>query len=190
MQTLHFRISGVAPLLMHNGQLANPLNPIVKQIKEITGKGKKKTDDDILSLFRLEWEGGLYFDENLGPYIPGVNVESCIRAGATFQRKGMDVVRGLQVLEDKVKLEYKGPREMQALYDAGFRDVRGVVVNGNRTMRCRPIFSEWGAAFSVAINPELLNPSDVETFVKTAGALSGLCEYTPRFGRFESCVKK
>lgn len=185
MQTLHFRIRGIAPLLMHNGQLANPLNPIVKSIKELTNKGKKKTDDDLKRIMRLEWEGGMYFDEKVGPYIPGINIEACIRAGATFQRKGMDVVRGLMVLDDKVKLEYKGPRDPEKMYESGFVDVRGVRVNNSTTMRCRPLFSDWACEFDVSIDEEILNAKEIGGFVSTAGRLSGLCDFTPRFGRFE-----
>ena len=40
VQTIGFRFVGIAPLLMHNGALANPLNPLVKEMKAITGLRK------------------------------------------------------------------------------------------------------------------------------------------------------
>ena len=53
VQTIGFRFVGIAPLLMHNGALANPLNPLVKEMKAITGL-RKKTDEHHLELQRLE----------------------------------------------------------------------------------------------------------------------------------------
>ena len=64
-------IEGTAPLLMHNIRLADPLNPIAKAMKAISSK-RKKTDDDLAQLARLEFEGGLYVLPDLGPYLPGV----------------------------------------------------------------------------------------------------------------------
>ena len=47
--------------MMHNARLANPLDPLVQEIKKLTGK-RKKTEDDLLQIARLEWEGGFYFN--------------------------------------------------------------------------------------------------------------------------------
>ncbi len=41
-QQVQVTIVGVAPLLLHNAQLADPLNKFVRGIKEITAKGKRK----------------------------------------------------------------------------------------------------------------------------------------------------
>ena len=54
-----FRLTSVAPLLMHNGQLSDPLNPWAQAIKRITDK-RKKTLADLEEVGRLEWYGGLY----------------------------------------------------------------------------------------------------------------------------------
>ena len=54
LSSLTFRCVGIAPLLMHNGSLANPLNPKVKEMKEITSL-RKKTDENHLELQRLEF---------------------------------------------------------------------------------------------------------------------------------------
>ena len=51
-------IRGIAPLLMHNGQLANPLNPLAKEMKKVTSV-RTKTDEHHLELQRLEFLAGL-----------------------------------------------------------------------------------------------------------------------------------
>ena len=64
-QMLYARICGLKPLLLHNGQLADPCNPITRASKEITAKRAKKTERDNELLGELEWIGGLYLAEPL-----------------------------------------------------------------------------------------------------------------------------
>jgi hypothetical protein len=52
-------------------------------------------------------------------------------------------------------------------------------------MRCRPIFKAWGAKFSVTFDEASIQRGELDTCVRNAGAMIGLCEYRPRFGRFE-----
>jgi len=73
MQTIKLQLTGTRPLLMHADVFADPLNPLTKQHKSLTGK-RKKTDDDHEAIARSEWRGGMYFDDDMGPYIPGVNI--------------------------------------------------------------------------------------------------------------------
>ena len=179
------KLKGVTPLLMSSERCANPIDPLSKQIKELTGK-RKKTDEDLEQIARLEWEGQLYMNEE-GPVIPGENVEAMIRDGAKFVRMGRNIQRGLQVVEQKIKLEYSGPRDIEGLWNQRdkFSDMRSVVLQKKRIMRCRPIFHEWAISFTVLASDELLNMNDVMGYIKTAGDCVGICDYRPRYGRFE-----
>lgn len=181
-----FEIKGIAPLMMHNGRLADPLDPVVKKIKAITDKKTKKTDADIEKLRRLEWEGSLYFDAKEGPFIPADAIERMIYDGAKKSKKGPSVLQGLVVLDDRAKLIYKGPRTLDKLFkNDDFVDRRGVKVQRNRVFRTRPIFKAWSLKFQVLVATDVLNPSDVEKAVRDAGRLVGLGDYRPKFGRFE-----
>ena len=66
-----------------------------------------------------------------------------------------------------------------------FSDMRSVVLQKKRIMRCRPIFHEWAISFTVLASDELLNMNDVLGYIKTAGDFVGICDYRPRYGRFE-----
>lgn len=180
-------IEGVSPLLMHNGQLANPMNPIAKRMKEITGKHhSKKTDADEIELMRLEFMGGLYISEDTGPYIPCECLEGCIRDAAKINSKGRQVTAGLQVDPDRVALDYEGPRTADGLYeDKSFVDVRPIKLQKSTTvMRTRPRFDRWSASFEVMVIEEVLGIEDVRKFIEKAGMLKGLLDYRPKFGRF------
>lgn len=192
MQIIKFKITGASPLVVHADTLCNPLNPLTKEIKSFTGK-RKKTDDDLAMIAKLEWKAGLHYDKELGPIIPGQNIDACFIGAAKLQKRGPDVKRGLMTIENKIPLLYDGPRNIDKLFGNGdnqFVDIRSVVIQRARCMRCRPIFNEWGLEFSVGFNPEIFNQDDVVTLLKTAGGLIGLCDMRPRYGKFDVKVVK
>lgn len=190
METIKFKLEGQSPLMMHNGQLANPFNEHAKRMKEVTVK-RKKTEDDQHVLMRLEWEGGLYYDPQIGPYEPAENLESMINDGARLQKRGQDVERAVYVFDKKSAVLYDGPRTVDAMWKAGtFLDYRNTVnpSTSGRTMRARPIFYEWAIDFEVNYRPDVLNRNDVIRFVVDAGQHKGLGDYRPRYGQFKVFV--
>jgi hypothetical protein len=185
MQTTKLKFVGsTVPLVMHNGQMADPLNPHTKALKKLTGK-KKKTDEDLLEIQRVEWMGGLYFDPKIGPYIPAEALEACIFNGAKLSRLGKDFKAACFVKGSKIPLLYEGPRELEALWATGeFKDIRGVVVSNRRVMRCRPLFNPpWSVEFEIEYDD--INEDTLIQVCGDAGRKAGLCEMRPRYGRFE-----
>lgn len=187
MQKLTFTISGVAPLLMHNGRLADQSDPYTRQMKEISAK-RKKVDSDFEEMGRLEFLGSLYLNEDNEPCIPSFVFEACLigRGGAARKEKmGKEAAAALWVVED-APLIYDGPRNPDELWkDKKFVSRALVRVGQARVTRTRPIFKEWKAEFVVEFNPELLNEESVRRWVEVASEQVGLCDWRPRFGRFE-----
>lgn len=186
MDTIKFHLKGVSPSLMQSDRLANPLDPLKKEMAKITGK-RKKTDEDHEEMARIEFVAGIYCDPKVGPFWPGQNIEAMFRDAAKMTRRGTDVKRVLMVLDDKVPLIYEGPRTVKELYadPERFVDMRTVVVQRARTMRCRPIFREWEVKFEVGFEAATFNREEVVAIAKEAGRKIGLSSYRPRFGRFE-----
>lgn len=183
METLNLKFVGVSNLLMHSDRGMNLLDDLTKQFKAIVGK-RKKTDEDYAEIARLEWELGLYFDKELGPYIPAINIEGCIRDGGKMEKRGEDVKKGTQVLIDKVALQYPGPRDIEGLWEKKYYDIRAVGNQKNKVMRCRPAFKGWWLEFQIAFDPAIFNAHDLLRCAELGGNYCGLCDYTPRFGRF------
>ena len=180
-------IKGVSPMLMHNSQLANPLNEWTVKIKEITKKhASKKTDSDLMEVLRLEFQGGLYHDDEIGPFIPGVNIEGAIRDAARTSRQGKAVESGVVIDQDKIRLNYQGPRDRNGLFsDKRFVDIRAAKLQKAATvMRTRARFDQWDAEFEVMAINELVSIGDVERFLRAAGMVKGIGDYRPKFGRF------
>lgn len=182
---LEFTITGIAPLLSHNGQLADPLNPFAIKMKEISGK-RKKTEADHMELSRLEFLGGLYLDEDGHPCIPGINIEAMLIDAAKKKRMGEAAKAGL-ISDGNWPIVYDGPKDPDKMWDSGkFKDRRGCKLNGKVTViRTRPIFRQWSLTFTVSYLPNILDKKDIVEFVNTAGQIIGLGDYLPRFGRFE-----
>ncbi|HEX2578660.1 MAG TPA: hypothetical protein VHK88_20115 [Aquihabitans sp.] len=178
-------IEGTAPLLCHNIQLADPLNPIAKAMKAISAK-RKKTEDDHEQLARLEFEGGLYLAPGVGPYVPGVNIEKSIVEGARITKQGKQVERGLFVTDNEVPLLYQGPRAVEDLWaDVNFRSSMAVKVGQARVMRTRPIFRSWALDVDAEVDPALLDMANLSAICEDAGRMVGIGDYRPRFGRFD-----
>jgi hypothetical protein len=185
MELLTLKVSGTSPLMMHSDKLANPLHPTTKLHKELTSK-RKKTDDDHLAIARSEFIAGAYHDDKLGFFIPGQNFDATFWAGAKLQKLGVHWKRGALVMTDKIKLLFDGPSTPEALWeDTRFVDCRGVRVGQAKLMRYRPVFLDWAAEIEVAINSDVLNLEEARKAIDDSGKLIGVCEYRPRFGRFE-----
>ena len=98
MESITFKIRGTAPMLHHNSQLADPLNPHARALKKISGK-RKKTDEDYADMARVEMLGGLYWTEAAGLHVPGENIEACIIGAAKFKKLGTTFKRSAQVVD-------------------------------------------------------------------------------------------
>ncbi len=184
MEQLDLHLTGLVPLLTHNNVTVNPLDEQTKAIKKFTVK-RKKTDEDHVMIQRLEWEAGLYHDPEIGPYVPGVNVVTCLRDAAKLTRQGAAVTRSVVVTEDRLPLEYSGPRDIRGLWESNFKDFRPVGNQQNSVMRCRPMFVNWKLTVPVALEASILDPDDLRDIAHRAGVMIGLGDYRPRFGRFE-----
>lgn len=183
-KTIDFHIRGVAPLLMHNGQLANPMNKFARAIKELTGK-RKKTDEDYIELAHREFLGGLYVDDRGRPVLPGEILEATITGGAKKTKKGKDAKSAI-IVDGNFQVIYEGPKTPEALWeDDRFRHTTGAVVKASRVMRTRPIFKNWECKFTVHYLDDVFDAREVIDFVDTAGRMVGLLDGRPRFGRFE-----
>lgn len=185
-QNLKLRVTGVSPLLCHNGSLADPMNPTVKEMKKITSK-RGKTEADLEELARLEWLGGLYI-ENGKLVIPSMNIEATFVEGAKKTRMGKQALAGAFCQENPVII-YDGPTDLKELWrDENFRLTVGAKVQRARIMRTRPMFKQWALEFVFTFNDEVLNESTVLEIFKTAGELVGFGDWRPKFGRFTVTV--
>jgi hypothetical protein len=177
--------------MMQNGDLANPRNKFARRMKELMAeKRKPKADKDAIQdiLCDVEWEGGLYWNEELGPYLPAEMIRACLIQGAKLSKGGASVKRTCFVMTD-AKLEYKGPRDIDSLRaDPAFRDERMCVVAGKRVLKTRPVFRDWCATVTVSYMPgNVVDEKDIIKYMTDAGLFIGIgTARSLGFGRFDA----
>ena len=187
LQTLKFKLTGVSPLLQHNGQTADPLNRFTKMMKEVSGK-RAKTDADYEEMARIEWYASIYADKGR-ICLPAELLEASFIEGARKLKLGKQVQAGMFV-KDNAILAFDG--DDLSIDDLWKRDTNrfttGVRVQRNRVMRTRFRVDQWNCIAEICFNDEMLNPSQVEQLLAAAGMQCGVGDWRPRFGRFEVAI--
>lgn len=181
--------TGLDPLLVHNARLSDPLDEVARAMSKVSAK-RKKTDEDHEEMARLEHMGGLYFDAELGPVMPGQNIERMLVDAAKKFKLGSTLKSALIITDRVVPIVYKGPRTIEGLWaDKTFVHRASVKVGMSRVMRTRPIFPQWEIEATGDMDESQLDQRQLEQIVELAGRLIGCGEWRPRFGRFRGEVK-
>jgi len=184
--TVSLELVGKSPLLMHSPRGVNHFDPLTRELKTFTGK-RKKTDDDNLRIAELEFELGIYFDEEIGPYIPARALCATCAKGAGRSRNGPNVKRAVKIIGDKLPLKYEGPRTIKGLWgNKDFVDISMVKLKGREAItRTRPKFNNWSVQFELEYDKGTFNLDDIISFFTIAGEYEGLLDGRAiGYGRF------
>ena len=185
--------TGTRPLIMHNIRLASPLDPFTKELKRLNGKASsKRTDEDRMEIARTEWEGGLYCNPEIGPYVPASWVFKSLVEGARLTKAGKKIERGVSVCEMEHPLVYRGPRDVAGLWGDGsseYVDIRTAKVGMARIDRCRPIFREWAFEADLFVDPSIIDVDELTDVAANAGTLIGIGDYRMLYGRYSTQVE-
>ncbi|MHA2068823.1 MAG: hypothetical protein ACXABY_31055 [Candidatus Thorarchaeota archaeon] len=128
------------------------------------------------------------------PCLPGYVFEAALigKGGAARkERMGKEAAIGVWVTEN-FPLLYEGPRDPHEMWrifaedeDGTFVDQSLVRVGPSRIMRTRPRFHNWAADIILEFDDEFVDLDTVKRWVEVAGRQVGLCDWRPKFGRFE-----
>ena len=193
------KLEGQSALVMHNERLADPLDEFTRAIGAVSKK-RQKTEADHLEIARLEFYGGLYANPMIPgpaevngqvPCIPAWNIIRCLQDGGKRHKRGADVLRGVYPLDESALLTYDGPASAEELWkEGGFALRKTVGVQRSRTVRTRPIFSEWQAELPVEVDSTVFDLDTLQHIWKDAGVYAGLGEMRPVYGRFVGTIAK
>jgi hypothetical protein len=183
MKKFRVRLDGVSPIIFHNGQLANPNNYYVEQIKAITKK-KVKSQMELVRLADLEWVGSLYLNAQKQIDLPGHVIEGAL-INAAKKLKSTAKFKSAVYLSKAASFSYKGPTALEELQaNPDFRLEVMVVIQGRRILRTRPIFKEWSAEAEICFLEGQISKTDVLEALTLAGLQVGLGDWRPKYGRF------
>lgn len=194
MSEIAFKLKGLGPLVMNNGEKADPDSEFVAAMAEARAANDKKSKEGRDRIARIDWQGGLYMDDKLGPVIPEANLIKCVVQGAAPQKKGKEFDAYLSVSKPFVRLDYPGPRDLDGMWNANMKDRRLVSGNGKpggpKVIRVRPLFKDWSLSFSMFADEDVSTESLIQAW-QYAGKRIGLCERSKfRWGRFEVIESK
>ena len=185
MKNLQYHLTGIVPVIPHNGDLASPLNKFSQESKKISSK-RKKVDADYLEMARLEFLGGLYVQDGR-PIIPAKCLEAMLigKGGSARKEKmGVQAAPALFIPDDCL-LIYEGPTDPVKLWESGEFTFQSLVRVGQaKIMRTRPMFREWELDVLISYEPDLLEEQAIDRWMDVGGSIIGLCDWRPRYGRF------
>jgi hypothetical protein len=176
---------------MHNGRLANPLDPYVVELKKYTGK-RKKTDEDLARIMELELRGGVYETDDGLMGLPVENVWSSFHEAAKAFKRGKDLERSLIPSTDVVPIHIQGELVSadEFVKNPDHCDYRSVVVSGRRVMRARPLVSDWEAIIEMELLTDVVDVEVLHPIIGRAGRVVGLGDFRPRYGTFDAEIIK
>ena len=186
-ETIKFKMTGLCPLLLHNGQLANPMYFYTKELKKVSGK-RNKTDADHEHMAKLEFLGSLYTKEDGTLILPSDIWEGTLINGAKKNRLGQQAKAGLFVSNEPV-LIYKGAKKPEKLWeDKNFVHQVPVKIQRNTIIRTRPIIKDWNCEVHINYNETILNKEQIIDIAHIAGEQVGVGDWRPKYGRFSAKV--
>lgn len=185
-------IRGLSPIVQHNGAAGldtrSAANIEKAAIAKKRGTNRTEADDDRLR--QLETLTSLWLDGSGAPTIPEAALRSAIETGARKLKQGPQVREGLLV--EKVE-EFDYDKSLGTTVEELCKTVQfttGVVVQRSRILRTRAKFDEWGCAFVVEADDELVDKEQLAAWLDIAGRRIGLGDWRPEksghYGRFET----
>ncbi len=192
MKNLKVTITGIGTMLMHSDKLVDPLSPEGIAHNKLTSDMKyKKTFEGKVAIAKSMYINSFYVNSNNEIFLPMLNIRKSLIEGARQFKLGKDIERALIFVEDPV-LQYTGPQTPKELWaDQGkFIDARPVVIGRAKVMAYRPAFSEWKVDFTCHYDNQRMKVEDIKRCWETAGAVIGIGDFRPLFGRYEVEVKE
>jgi hypothetical protein len=172
-------ITGVTPLLLHNGRTANPLDPYCKKMKSLVSK-RSKTDEDHEEILDVQWEAALYFSERIGLYMPSENIFAAISTAARKHKLGQKS-GGISLTEALgypiVTANHLSLADLKA--DRTNRFYKTVNIQKSKTLSCRPIFNDWKMEFEFEFEKDIVDVNEIMTILMTLNSRVGFGVWRP-----------
>ena len=197
MKELKTQIFGITALLLNNPQTVDRFNPYAKAMAKINAKKTRRTDDDYLKLRDLEIRSKIYWDDELGIYVPFSWVLAALAKHSFHVCKVSKAnIRGAVVLaegqEERIKLSYdkmelvKTPEDIVG--NDHFRHLMLLPQGQVRVAKEFPIFHKWSFETNLEYDPSIIDPDGIEETLVHAAKYGGFGDFRPSFGRAKAVV--
>ena len=191
IQTLKYTITGEGAILINNPQTVDRFNVYSKSMALINRKGTRRTDEDYLELRKLEIKAKLYFDDEMGVYIPATWVTAAIQKISHKQAKIAKAdIRGSVFsaeVSNKIKLNYRDMKLVKTMDDVvgnpNFHKLLLLKQGQVKIAKNFPIFHDWSFSGELEFDDTTVDGSTLEGLLKYASRYGGFGDFRPTFGR-------
>lgn len=189
MRQAQISINGITPLLQNNPQTVDRFNPYARRMAAINAKKTRRTDDDYRELQDIEVRAKIYFDDDLGIYVPASWMLAAIATnGFRVAKISRDSIRGACfTTEDKIKLHYDGMEKVKAPEDIvgnpHFRINMTLPQGQVRVVKAAPIFHKWKFSTLVEFDDKIIDPESLTRIAEHMARYGGFGDFRPTFGR-------
>ena len=198
VQNLKVKIVGTSPLIMHNGEGANPqdLRQLPDFLAKKTGcktfgeagsKLKKERDKNHELLAEVGFYSSLYLNKKNKVIYPSMCLERMMVEQSKAFKDGRATLaakakRAICVNED-AELEFENKdKPLKELFDLHRYDTL-VKVSMAKTPRTRAMFVNWSCVFFVELLSDLISLDMLQEVLKL-GTVYGSLERRPKYGRY------
>lgn len=180
------KIKSSTPMLHHGSH--SVLNEESKSLKKKGGNALEGDPD--------EWKKSIYFNKNVGVYLPGLCIEGAIiNASSQFKigsgkKTAKDFVKSGVFCENEFLPFYVDGKTIKTLDDPlikiDFRMVKNPSSKGSLNGRYRAKFNNWESEFKLnVLSTDYITSDLLKQILEYAGKYIGVGDYRPRFGRFQ-----
>lgn len=188
IKNLTVKFNGIAPLLQNNPQTVDVFNKYARLKKPLTAK-RSKTDEDIQKIRNIDVESKLFFDEELGIYVPTRWVMAAIAKNShAIAKIAKAKIRGaVFVTEEKAKLTFDGMKKVKTKKDIVKNDkfVTTLILPQQqvRLAKSFPIFHKWSFSVGLEYDDLILDEAELISILEYSAKYGGFGDFRPTYGR-------
>ena len=181
------KIKGTSPIIHNNGATGLDTRSAdnCEKAQLLKKKGSNRTEPDDVRIRELECKIALYFSAEGKPTLPEAALRSCIETGARKLKQGPQVREGL--LMQRVERFIYDEKLLGTTADELCKSTQfavPVVQQRNRILRTRAKFDEWGVVFTIEVDDELVDKTQLASWLDIAGWRIGLGDWRPEKSGF------
>lgn len=189
MKTLRYEITGTQPLLFNNPQCVDKFNKYSQLKKPLISRGSKRTEDEESELQELEIRSKIYWNKELGIYVPSTWVSASLnKVSFSTTKIAKGTMRGSVFMnEPQLKLTYKGMNLVKEPVDIvkniDFKHSMILPQGQVRLLKVFPIFHNWSFTGTLDYDDSVVMFHDLKLMFEKAAHYNGFGDFRPSFGR-------
>ena len=188
IQNIRVKFNGISPLLQNNPQTVDVFNKYSKLKKPLTAK-RSKTDEDVQNLRDIEVESKVFFDDEVGIYVPTRWVMAAIAKNShAISKIAKAKIRGaVFTTHEKAQLTYDGMKKVKSKIDIVKNEqfVTTLILPQQqvRLAKSFPIFHKWSFECELEYDDLILDEAQLIAILEYSAKYGGFGDFRPTYAR-------